>query len=463
MSEQKKPELVRGLGPWAAMAIVVGTMIGTGIFLKPSQMARETQSVLLVFAAWVLGGALSLFGALSYAELGAALPQAGGEYPYLKRSFGARWAFMFGWMHSIVGRPASAASIAAGLLKFWGFLQPEVTKPIFALAIPRPWADGPYNFVFTWAQPLAAAAILGVTGVNYLGVKLGGQIQVALTTIKIAAVGVVLVLGIAASTDNPAAFQPVLPGFFDARTLSGFLVALSASLWAYDGWNNLNLVGSEVKEPQKNIPRALLGGVAFVGLAYILTNAVFFYAMPFSEIADEKFVASTAIERFAGANAAKWFTLALVLSALGTLNSSILSGARVPYAMASEGLFFRVAGSVHEKFRTPGGALMLQGILAGLVVLTGSFDELTDLYIFTQWIFYALTTAAVIWLRKKEPELARPYRTWGYPVVPVVFVLGALALTANLWYANPGRSTAGIVFILFGLTFYRRWRARAAN
>jgi APA family basic amino acid/polyamine antiporter len=456
-------KLIRGLGPWAAMAIVVGTMIGTGIFLKPSAMARETGSVLLVFLAWVVGGALSLAGALSYAELGAALPEAGGEYPYLRRGLGTKWAFMFGWMHSIVGRPASAASIAAGLLLFWGYLQPEVRTEIFSFNIPRPWTDAPYKFVFTWAQPLAAVVILLVTFVNYLGVRLGGQIQVVLTSVKVAAVAVVLVLGVAVSTDNPTAFQPMLPAAFDPRTLSGFFVALAAALWAYDGWNNLNLVGSEVKDPQRNIPLSLVGGVTFVMLAYVLTNAVFFYAMPFEAIADKNFTASTAFERFAGSEAARWFTLALVCSALGTLNSSILSGARVPYAMATEGVFFRVAANVHPQHHTPGGALILQGILAGAVVLTGSFDELTDLYIFTQWIFYALTTSVIFWLRKKEPDLPRPYRTWGYPIVPALFLIGASALTVSLWMQNPGRSTAGIVFVLCGLVFYRRWKHRPAS
>ncbi|HWQ03426.1 MAG TPA: amino acid permease [Candidatus Nitrosotenuis sp.] len=452
--------LIRGLGPWAAMAIVVGTMIGTGIFLKPSVMARDTGSIFLIFAAWIIGGALSLAGALSYAELGAALPEAGGEYPYLRRGLGEKWAFMFGWMHSIVGRPASAASIAAGLLLFGGFLQPAVKTEIFAFDIPRPWADSAYTFKFTWAQPLAALVIMLVTFVNYLGVRLGGQIQVFLTFIKLAAVAAVLVLGLALSSENPTAFQPMMPENWNGATLAGFFAALAAALWAYDGWNNINLVGSEVKDPQRNIPLSLVGGVSFVMLAYLLTTSVFFYALPFGDVADKNFTASTAIERFAGANAAKWFTLALVCSALGTLNSSILSGARVPYAMAKEGVFFRVTAGVHPQYHTPGGALILQGILAGLVVLTGSFDELTDLYIFAQWIFYALTTSVVFWLRKKEPDLPRPYRTWGYPVVPALFLIGAAALTVNLWMKNPGRSTAGIAFILLGLVFFWIWKKR---
>jgi APA family basic amino acid/polyamine antiporter len=465
----KQPELIRGLGPWAAMAIVVGTMIGTGIFIKPSEMARDTGSVALIFAAWILGGALSLFGALSYAELGAALPQAGGEYPYLKRGLDERWAFLFGWMHSVVGRPASISSIAAGLMLFLGFLIPGTKESLFVVDIPNPFADKPHEFHFTWAQPLAVAAIAVVTFFNYLGVRLGGQIQVALTAIKMGAVAFVIVLGFALSDPAPTAFQPMLPATRDFSMLTGFLAAMAGALWAYDGWNNVNLVGSEVKNPQRNIPLSLIGGVTLVALIYLLVNAVFFYAIPFEQIqalaeqkGDSKPVALIAVEQFAGSGVTRWFALALVLSAIGTLNSSILSGARVPYAMASEGIFFRVAESVHPRFRTPGGALILQGTLASVLALTGTFEELTNLFIFASWIFYGLTTASVFWLRRKEPDLPRPYRTWGYPWVPALFVIGALALTANLLYVRPGRSSIGLGLILLGLVFYNHWKKKRA-
>jgi APA family basic amino acid/polyamine antiporter len=464
----KRLELVRGLGPWAAAAIVVGTMIGTGIFLKPAEMARNAGSVGMVFAAWIIGGALSLFGALSYAELGAALPEAGGEYPYLKRGLGQKWAFLFGWMHSVVGRPASISSIAAGLLLFWGYLMPAVATPLFTWTISLPFLEKPYDFVFTAAQPLAAGAILLVTFINYFGVRLGGQIQVVLTLIKIAAAGAVIVFGFAMAQGHAANFQPMFPAALGVGTLSGFLAALAAALWAYDGWNNVNLVGSEIVDPQKNIPRALIGGVLMVAAVYILFSAVCFYVLPFTEVADpshaadQKYVvAAEAVQRFAGSGAATWITLAMVISALGTLNSSILSGARVPYAMAREGVFFRVTAAIHPRFRTPGGALIFQGLLACVLALTGTFEELTNLFIFAAWIFYALTTASVIWLRRREPDLPRPYRTWGYPVVPVLFVLGALALTVNLWIQRPGRSTIGLALILFGLVFYRRWEKKS--
>jgi amino acid transporter len=458
----KRLELVRGLGAWAAIAIVVGTMIGTGIFLKPAEMAAQGGSVAVVFAAWAVGGVLSLFGALSFAELGASIPEAGAEYAYLRRGFGPVWGFLFGWMHSIVGRPASAASIAAGLLRFWGFLVPAVAAPIFTWHISLPFQHQPYEFVFTWAQPLAVVAIVAVTGINYLGVRLGGQVQVVLTIIKVASVLAVVALGFALSHGSGTHFQPLLPGKLGFGMFSSFLAALAAALWAYDGWEDLNLVGSEVQNPQRNIPRALVGGVVFVGGVYLLFSAVCFYVLSFGAVAHSQHVASDVVEKFAGHGAAQWITLAMVVSALGSLNSSLLSGARVPYAMARDGIFFRVADGIHPRFRTPGRALLFQGVLTSLMALTGTFEELTSLFIFAAWIFYALAVLAMFRMRRSEPDLPRPYRTRGYPWVPAAFVLGALALTVNIWIQRPVRSSIGLAVIFFGLIFYRRWQKTAA-
>jgi len=462
MSE-KRLELVRGLGPWASVAIVVGTMIGTGIFLKPAEMAREGRSVSIVFAAWIVGGLLSLFGALSYAELGAAIPEAGGEYAYLRRGFGPVWGFLFGWMHSIVGRPSSAASIAAGMMRFLGFFLPAVAAPIFTVHMAIPgltrWIPA-YDFVFTWAQPLAVFWLVAMTGVNYLGVRLGGGVQVFLTVIKVVSVmiviGVALLLPVAAT--HPA--DPIWPSAVNTGLLSAFLAALAAALWAYDGWEDLNLVGSEVKDPHRNFPRALVGGVAFVALVYLLFSAACLKVLPFAGVANSQHVASDVVERVIGHGAATWITLAMVISALGSMNSSILSGARVPYAMARDGIFFKIADGIHPKYRTPGRALIFQGVLASVMALSGTFEELTNLFIFAGWIFYGLAVVALFRLRKTEPELARPYRCWGYPWIPGLFVLGALALTVNLWIARPGRSTIGLLLILAGLPFYKHWARR---
>jgi APA family basic amino acid/polyamine antiporter len=465
VSEQGKSprlELVRGLGSWASTAIVVGTMIGTGIFLKPAEMAREGRTVAVVFAAWIVGGILSLFGALSYAELGAAIPEAGGEYAYMRRGFGPIWGFLFGWMHSIVGRPASASSIAAGIMRFMSFLIPAVAAPIFTVHIAIPGLTGwikPYDFVFTWAQPLAVGWLVVMTAVNYLGVRLGGAVQVFLTVIKI--VSVFLVIGVAfVVPGGHHAANPIWPSVYDSSLIGAFLAALAAALWAYDGWEDLNLVGSEVQNPQKNFPRALLGGVSFVAVVYLLFSAACLRVLPFESVAASAHVASDVVASAVGVGAATWITVAMMISAIGSLNSSVLSGARVPYAMARDGIFFKVADGIHPKYRTPGKALIFQGVLASIMALTGTFEELTNLFIFAGWIFYGLAVVALFRLRRTEPDLPRPYRCWGYPWVPGVFVAGALALTVSLWLDRPGRSSIGLVLILAGLPFYRWWSGK---
>ncbi len=465
MSE-KRLELVRGLGPWASVAIVVGTMIGTGIFLKPAEMAREGHSVSIVFAAWIVGAVLSLFGALSYAELGAAIPEAGGEYAYLRRGFGPVWGFLFGWMHSIVGRPASTASIAAGMMRFLSFFLPAVAAPIFSVHFAIPGLTGwikPYDFAFTWAQPLAVFWLVLMTGVNYLGVRLGGGVQVLLTAIKLVSIAIVIGVAFVLPSGGGHAGDPVWPTAVNAGLLSAFLAALAAALWAYDGWEDLNLVGSEVKDPARNFPRALVGGVSLVAVVYLLFNAACLKVLPFASVANSMHVASDVVERVVGHGAAAWVTLAMLISALGSMNSSILSGARVPYAMARDRVFFKIADGIHPKYRTPGRALIFQGVLASVLALSGTFEELTNLFIFAGWIFYGLAVVALFRLRRTEPEMERPYRCWGYPWVPGAFVLGALALTVNLWLDRPGRSTIGLLIILAGLPFYRWWTRRAAD
>src|SRR5215471_17978407 len=463
---EKRLELVRGLGAWASGAIVIGTMIGTGIFLKPAEMAREGRSVSIVFAAWVVGAVLSIFGAFAFAELGSMIPEAGAEYAYLRRGFGPVYGFLFGWMHSIVGRPSSLASIAAGMMRFLSFLMPVIAAPLFTVHIAIPGLTGwikPYDFVFTWAQPLAVVWLLIMTGVNYLGVRLGGAVQVFLTTIKITSVAIVIALAffapISAQSGGVEPFWPAA-GATGAATFSAFLATLAAALWAYDGWEDLNLVGSEVANPQKNFPRALVGGVGFVAVIYLLFSAACLKVLPFTTVAASQHIASDVVEFVKGRGAAAWITVAMAISALGSMNSSVLSGARVGYAMARDGIFFKIADGIHPKFLTPARALIFQGILASLMALSGTFEELTNLFVFAAWIFYGLAVVALFRLRRAEPDMLRPYRCPGYPWVPGTFVAGALALTVSLWLQHPGRSSIGLLLIIAGLPFYRHWAKR---
>ncbi len=457
------PELVRELGFWSALAIVMGTMIGTGIFLKPAEMAREAGTIWLVLAAWIVAGLLALFGALSYAELAAAIPEAGGDYAFLKRGFGPVWGFLYGWKNAVVTRPASIASITAGMLLFCSYLVPELGATLARIEVPLPFSAEPYVFNFTLLQPLGGLAILAMTGVNYFGVRLAGRVQIMLTAIKVAVLVLIIALGFWLVEDSSFSAGPVLPAKGTAETFSGFLAAVVAALWAYSGWHGICRVGSEISDPGRIFPRTMAGGLLIVAALFLLLNVVCFYALSFEEVAASPHVISDVIERIAGAGAARWLTLAMVLSALGSLNSSVLTSARVPYAMARDGLFFRRLAAVHPRYRTPAGGLGFQAVLGSVLVLTGTFEELTAYFLFNQWIFYALSIAALFRLRWTEPDLPRPYRAWGYPVVPGVFLLLATTLTLNILITRPFRSSLGLALLLLGLAFYRHWSRRAAR
>jgi APA family basic amino acid/polyamine antiporter len=456
--------LERALGPVAASAIVLGTMIGTGIFLKPSEVARDAGSIGIVAAAWIAGGILSLFGGLCYAELGASIPEAGGEYAYLRRGFGTKPAFLFGWMHSVVARPASIAAIAAGLMRFCSFLFPPLENAFYTIHLHAAFlAPSHSSLAFTWAQLLSVLAIVIITGINYLGIRLGGQVQIALTLMKVASV-IVVIVGAFLLIRVPhlkTNFHVLWPKTFGWGTFEGFLTGLAATAWAYDGWNDLNLVGSEVRDPQRNFPRVIVSGVLFVLVTFLLFNVACFYALPYDAVASSTHVASDVFNAIAGHGAAFWITLAMAISALGTLNSSVLSGARVDYAMARDGIFFQAAAGVHPRFHTPAKALIFQGVLASVMALSGGFEDLTSLVMFGSWTFYGLAVLSMLRMRRTQPDMPRPYSTWGYPVTPVLFVIGAFALALSLWVANPVRSTIGFVLVMSGLFFYRAWTSDA--
>jgi APA family basic amino acid/polyamine antiporter len=436
-------ELPRVLGPWSAAAIVVGTMLGTGIFIVPATMARECGSVALVMGAWLTGAALALFGALSYAELATSLPEAGGEYAYLGRGLGERTGFLFGWTHAVLIGPCSRAAIAAGLLQFATFLVPSLGVTLASLHV-------------TPAQIGAVVAILTVAFVNYLGVRLSARVQVAVTSVKVAVLAAVIVIGFAAAGGATAGVgeAPVAR----VPSLAGFFAALVATLWAYDGWNNLTMVGSEIVAPQRSVPRALVGGVGCVAALYVLVNAACFYALPFERVAASSSVVADVVAAVLGAGVSFWLTLAMMLSALGSLNSDTLTGARVPWAMARDGLFFRPVARIDPRFQTPGVALAFQAVVGAGLALTGTFEDLYSLLVFAQWIFHGLTAVSLFALRAREPGLARPYKTPGYPVVPIIFIGGCLAVTASLWLQRPGRSSAGAAVILAGLLLHRAFR-----
>ena len=448
--KSERSHLVRGLGLWSATAIVIGDTIGTGIFLVASDMARAVGSATLVLAAWILGGLIVFLGALCYAELGAAFPKAGGPYVYLSRGLGPLWGFLFGWMSSLLERPVGMATLAAGFVRFLGFLFPMLATPLFTSHLGR------YEFTLTTAQPLAALVVLVVTALNYFSVRMSGKIQVGLTGLKMSTIFLIVVGGVLFGKPNGSRAAAV--GQLGFGTIGALLTALVPAMWAYNGFNDLGDLGEEILRPHKNIPRAIILGLLTVSGLYLMANVVYFQTLPFARLSQSQHVASDVVQSIAGSRGAAWLTAAMAVSALGALHVVVLTGARIPYAMARDGLFFHFAERLHPRFRTPSGALIFLGSLASLLALSGTYEELYSLFVFAVWIFFALTAIALLRLRNKESNLLRPYRAWGYPWTPLIFLIAAVALTVNLWMVRPVRSSLGLAVILGGIPFFHHWR-----
>jgi APA family basic amino acid/polyamine antiporter len=444
-------ELKRELGVWAAVSIVIGTVIGSGIFRVPQTMTQNAGSISMVFTVWIVGGFLTMAGALTYAELSSMLPGAGGEYVYLTEAYGPIWGFLYGWTQMWVAKSGSIATLATAFFEYSGNFWPELEHVFFT--IPLPFLD---PLKVSYGQIFAIVVILLLATVNYFGVKAGGNLQVAITAIKVGLIAFIIIAGIlhgdSAESHAPA---PLRTG-----AVGGFFAALVAALWAYDGWNNVGMVASEVKEPKRNLPRALIFGSLAVMVIYLLANVAYFLVLSPETVAGHKLVAAEMMRRIQGQTGANWVSLAAMISIFAALNGSILTGARVPYAMARDGSFFRSVANVHPRFHTPGVAILALSAWSCLLVLSGRYDQLYTYVIFSSWILYAMATASVIVLRRKRPDLPRPYRTLGYPVVPILFVATAILLEVFTLLQSPFESIAGIVLILIGLPFYFAWKGR---
>jgi basic amino acid/polyamine antiporter, APA family len=439
-------ELKRDLGIWAALAIVVGTVIGSGIFRVPQAMILNVGTVRMVFLVWIVGGALSLAGALTYAELAAAMPGAGGEYVYLTAAYGPIWGFLYSWTQMWVAKSGSIATLATAFFEYTAHFVPQFEQVWFTA--------GP--FPIKYGQVFALLLILALGGINYLGVRVGGDVQVVFTAIKVGLIGFVILAGLfyahpAPITALPA--TPQTPPFF-----AGFIAALVGALWAYDGWNNVGMVASEIRNPQRNLPLSLIGGTAGVIGIYMLANWAYFRVLSPAEVGSNKLVAAEMMQRIGGSAGASAVSIAAMISIFAALNGSILTGARVPFAAARDGLFFRSAARVHPAFHTPGVSILMLSAWSAVLVLSGKYEELFDFVIFGSWILYAMATASVFVLRRTLPDLPRPYRTLGYPVVPILFLAGATVLEITTLWTKPRESIAGIVLILMGLPFYFYWR-----
>ena len=452
--QSERPDLVRGLSLLSATAIVIGDTIGTGVFLVSSEMARVTGSTLRVLAAWMIGGVIVLFGAFCYAELGAAFPKAGGAYVYLRRGLGPLWGFLFGWMSSFLERPVAMATLAAGFVRFLSFMFPAVSTPWFTMHVAS------YAFTFATAQPVAALVVAVVTGINCFSVRMSGAIQILLTILKMSTILIIVVGGL---LFHPKAAHVIAVNEppWNLAAIAALLTALVPTMWAYNGFNDLGDLGEEIVHPGKNIPRAIIIGLLVVGGLYLGANVAYFHVLSFAAVAASPHVASDAVQVFWGSGGAVWLTIAMALSALGALHVVILTGARIPYAMSRDRLFFRFTNRVHPTFHTPTGSLVFLGAVATLLALTGTFEELYSLFVFAVWIFFALTAIALVRLRHREPELMRPYKVWGYPWTPLTFLAAAVALTLNLWTVRPIRSSIGLLVILAGVPFFYWWGGNA--
>lgn len=422
----------------------------------PTDMIKAVGSPGKVFIVWIFGGILSLMGALSYAELSAALPDAGGEYVYLTAAYGPFFGFIYGWTQTWVAKAASIATLATGFYTYLADFFPGLNAVCYTIHLPI--GPGHGNLDIRNGQALAIGVILFLTGVNYLGVRVGGGVQVAVTALKLSLIGGLIVAGLVSSKGSVANFHVGMPA--DPGGVPGFFVALVAALWAYDGWNNAGMLGSEIEKPQRNLPLALISGTIAMIAIYLLTNLAYFYILSGPEVGASMRVAAEMMRRIMGGPGGAMVSVAAMISIFAALNGSILSGSRVPYAMARDGYFFNIFSRVNPTLRTPGPSIVLLGCWSSLILLSGQYKELYTLVIFPSWILYGMTAASVIVLRIRRPDLNRPYRVLGYPFVPAVFVLVAIALLYSTMQNSPRESWIGLVLIIVGMPFYFYWKAR---
>jgi APA family basic amino acid/polyamine antiporter len=453
---QRRPavELVRGLGPWDGTLLVIGSVLGTGIFLTTDDMARVLPHEGLLLLVWLAGGALTLAGALAYGELGTMFPRAGGIYHFLKEAYGALPAFLYGWCGFLVIMSGGIAAIAVGFAEYLGSFVPfcgTANRLASATLLGAEWR-------LSGGQLTAGAAILALTAVNWLGLRAGATVNNLLTTIKVAAIGGFALLAFAVPARAPLALAAPVRA---SGLAAAFGIALVAALWSYDGWYGLTFSAGEMREPSRDLPRALVLGTAACTALYVLVNVVYFRALSLDEVATTERLGEAAAGALFGAGGARALAAAIVVSAFGCLASNILYSARLYLPMAQDGLFFRSLGEVHGRFRTPGRSLWAQGGWATLLALTGSFEQLYTYVVFVAVLFHAATGAAVFVLRRRRPGAPRPYRAWGYPVVPALFVLASLWLAVNTLIERPTESLLGLGLLLLGLPVYRAWRLRS--
>lgn len=438
--------LPRKLGFWSAAAVLVGSTIGSGIFRTPAVVAERLDLPWLFLGAWALGGVVAVAGALSVAELAAMMPRSGGLYVYLRRAYGGLAAFLFGWTQLLVLRPAAYGAISVTCAEYlWRVLAIDGGATVVGGA--------------SRAQLLAAGLVVLVGYVNYRGIERGAWVQNVSTVLKVGALAAMVVLGLSALGDPataPAAARSGPP----LSLLSAFGLAMVPIMWSYDGWSDVGYVSGEVKDPQRVLPRALLFGAAVVALLYVAVTVAYLLVVPLSAMPGSKLIAADVAEVVIGPVGVVLVSGAVALSTFGTLNGSMMTGPRVFYAMAEDGLFFRSLARVQPRYGTPAGAIALSVVLGVIFVSVRSFGQLADQFVLGIWPFYALGVAAVLVLRRREPEVERPYRAWGYPWVPGLFVVAAVLMLGNYVAREPWTVLANVAVLATGVPVYYAWKRR---
>ena len=467
MNTSNNGQLVRGLGPIAAISVNVGNIIGTGIFLKARVMTCNVGTPGRVIFVWIAAGLLALAGALTYAELTTMRPHAGAEYVITRDAYGRVWGFLNGWSQFLISRTASAAALAVGFAIFLNdLLGGRLSQVYFSLNLP-----GGYQIPFGRLQIVALVTLAVTTLINCAAVSVSGHVASFITVLK-----VLLVLGVGLGAffyQNGSWANLGLSNVGGACEkvavvgggLSGFAAAMLGALWAYDGWNNVSYVAGEVKHPERNLPLALISSMLIVITLYVIVNVSYYYVLTPTEVASVSTASSVAAEatrRVLGPLAVSLIAAVMMLSSWGSLQTSILGTARIPFAMARDGLFFDSLSRVSGK-HVPVISLVVQGIWAAILALSGSFDQLTDYAIFAFWLFYGMVTASVFVFRRREPNAVRPYKTWGYPVVPAIFVLVTIGLIVATIINAFVQSMIGLVIIAMGLPVYWYFERKSPN
>lgn len=463
MYEQKPAtQLKKSLSLIAAVMAVAGSMIGSGIFRKPSTMTEQLMSPELLIIVWIAAGLITFIGALSNAEVAGMIEATGGQYVYFRKMYGEFTSFIYGWSVLSVIQTGSQAAIAYVFGEYLCYFIkfPPLPESISSFTLFMPLVGNIHPFAEWGPKLLAILCILFLSGINYIGVYFGGLVQTIVTFVKI---GVMIFLSLALFIFGDGSLSNLSSGFSISPETSANLVALiglslSGAFWAYDGWNNVTFISGEVKNPQRNIPLSLLYGTLIVIIVYVLINLAYLYVMPIEEIANSPLVAAAAAEKIFGKNGGAIISIAVIISTFGAANGSLMASARVPFAMAREKMFFNYLGKVHPRFATPHTSLVVQGIVSSLLVLSGSFDTITDYVIFATWFFYMLTAFGVIVLRKKMPDVPRPYKVIGYPYTIWFFVIFSFVFLVNSIISDSENAAMGMLLIMTGLPLYFFWK-----